>query len=69
MIFPRLPFKFVHTRILIVMNPSNAIKVTHAAHIFGKFFRFGPCEVVDDGNDVAVGVKSCDNFLLIRTIV
>jgi hypothetical protein len=50
-----LPFKFVHTRVLIIMNPSNAIKVTHAAHIFGKFLGLRPCEVINDGNDVAVG--------------
>lgn len=48
------PFKFVHTSVLIIMNPSNSIKMTHAAHIFRELFRFGPREVVDDGNNVAV---------------
>ena len=57
------PFHFVHTGVLIVVDPAYAVKVADAAHILGQLFRLGPLEVVDDGNDVTFGVECGDNFL------
>lgn len=50
------PFKFIHASILVVMNPSHAVEVANTSHVFGKLLGLRPTEVVDDWNNVAVGI-------------
>lgn len=59
-----VPFKFINTRILIIMNPSNAVEMTNRSHVFGQFFRFWPCKVINYRNYITVGCESSNNFLL-----
>lgn len=37
--------------------------MTDAAHILGQLLRIGPSKVVDYGNNVAVRIDRCHNFL------
>lgn len=57
------PFKFIHASVLVVMNPSHAVKVTNASHVLGQLLGFGPGEVVDDRDDVAVSSERGNDFL------
>jgi hypothetical protein len=57
------PFKFIHASVLIVMNPSHSVEVANTSHVLGKLFSFGPDKVIDDRNNVAVGIKSLHDFL------
>lgn len=58
-----IPFQFVHTSVLIVMDPPNGVEMTHRSHVFGKIIRFGEVEVIYYGNNVAIVSESCYNFL------
>ena len=42
---------------LIIVDPSNAVEMAYGAHVFGQVFRQRPLEVVDDGDDLAVGLE------------
>lgn len=64
-----LPFKFIHTSVLVIVYPPNPIKVTHSAHVFGQLLRLGPNEVVDDRNNVAIGLESSHNFLKPKKLI
>ena len=47
---------------LIVVDPSDPVEVADGAHVFGQVFGQRPLEVVDDGDDFAVGLEGGANF-------
>lgn len=47
---------------LVVVDPSDAVKVADGPHVFGQIFGQRPLEIVDDGDDFAVGFQSGDDF-------
>lgn len=44
------------------MDPSHSIEVAHGAHVFGQVFGLRPLEIVDDGDDLAVGLEGGANL-------
>ena len=54
----------VHTGLLVVMDPFDSVVRRQGLHGLGKLVRIWHDEVVEDGDDVAVGLQSAVDFLM-----